>query len=157
MAEPLRNYDQKNESATVEPLPHALPEPTEAELREGSYVVGSESPSTTERVGNAVGEAIGNLKSRVQSGIRVVSDRSRDAGATISEMTDTAQEKAREISQEARIRADQLRRAANLRLREARGAARKAANEHPIETILAIGGMAVVIGLLLRIWRSSRD
>ncbi len=157
MAEPLRNYDQENESATVEPLPQALPEPTAADIREGPYVVDDEAPSATERVGNAVGEAIGNLKSKVRSGMQVVSDRSRDAGETIGDITDSAQERARELSQQARIRADEFRRTARRQLRNARVAANRAANEHPIETILAIGGVGLVVGFLLRIWRSSRD
>lgn len=163
MAEPLRNYDRENESATVEPLPRALPEPTAADLREEPYVLGDETTSTdetvstTERVGNAVGDVIGSLKSRVRSGLRVVSDRSRDAGDAIGDMTDSAQERARELSQQARIRADELRRTARRRFREARAAAGRATNEHPIETILAVGAVGLVVGFLLRIWRSSRD
>ncbi len=158
MAEPLRHsYEQDAESATIAPLPPALPGTPPAEIHEGPFVVEEREPSTTERVGSAVGEAFGNLRSRVRSGIQVVAGRSREAGDSLGDMTETAQERAREWSRDAGVRFDQFRRNAYRRIHQARVTTQRTVHEHPLESILAIGGLAVVIGFVLRVWRDNRD
>lgn len=155
MADPLRHsYDEELESATIAPLPPALPGTPPAELHEGPFVIDDGVPSRTERMGNAVGEAFGNITSRVRSGLRVVAGRSRQAGETL---TENAQDRARELSREAGIRIDEFRRMAYRRVHQARVAARRSIDERPAQTILVIGGAAVVIGFILRVWRSNRD
>lgn len=157
MAEPLWDFDESEREPTmIDPLPPALPETPPGELHQKPFVVG-EGETPTERVGNAVGEAIGNLSSRVRSGLRAMSGKSREAGEAIGSITDTAQERARELSQEAAIRVDEFRQNTYRRIRQARAAGRRAVNEHPLESLVAIGGMALMVGCLLRIWRSNGD
>jgi ElaB/YqjD/DUF883 family membrane-anchored ribosome-binding protein len=162
MAEPLRRSLEEEHIETasldvVAPLPPALPGTPPAEIHEGPFVVENEPPSTTERVSGAARGAIDSVKSSLRSGIDVVSSKSRDAGEALGDMAESAQEKAKELSEDARIRFDEFRRSAYHRMRQAKGAARKAADEHPLETILAIGGAALVIGFLLRVWRSNNE
>jgi ElaB/YqjD/DUF883 family membrane-anchored ribosome-binding protein len=162
MAEPLRHsYDEevKPESAPMEqkPLPPALPGTPPAEFHEEPFLLEDERTSAAQQLGSAMGGALGNLSSRVRSGLRVVAGRSKDAGDALGEMTDTAQERAKELSQQAGIRMDEFRRTAYQRIRSARVALRRTIDERPLESILAIGGMALVIGFVLRVWRSNRD
>jgi ElaB/YqjD/DUF883 family membrane-anchored ribosome-binding protein len=82
---------------------------------------------------------------------------SRQAENRIEDLTDSAEVKARELSRDAEIRFDEFRRTAYQRLRQARSAARRAVNEHPLESIVAIGAVGIVIGFVLRIWRSNGD
>ncbi len=157
MAEPLRqSYEEENrDSAPLEvaPLPPALPGTPPGETHEGPFIVESEDRTTKDRFGDAVDE----VRSRVRSGMKVVAERSREAGDALATAADHAQEKAREISEEARIRAEEIRRAAFERVRQARAAAQRARNERPLQALLVIGGAALVVGLLLRIWRSNSD
>ena len=162
MAEPLRDsLEQENRTASIAPLPPALPETRPEDLNEDPFWVGSKGTSTTERVGSAVGEALGTLSSRVRSGLRVVAGKSREASRQaenrIEGLTDSAEDKARELSRDAEIRFDEFRRTAYQRLRQARSAARHAVNERPLESIVAIGAVGLVIGFVLRIWRSNGD
>ncbi len=158
MAEPLRNFDEhESEPATIEPLPPALPETPAEELYDRPFVVEDEPRTATERVGSVVGEVMGSLQSRIRSGLSVVKGRSRDAGDAIGDAAESAQEKARELSEEARIRIDELRRNAYRRMRQARVAGRRAVDEYPLQSLVAIGGMALVLGFLLRIWRANGD
>ena len=157
MAEPLRDFDeQESESPKIDPLPAALPETPPEELYDRPLVVG-DGETATERAGSAVGEAIGSFNSRIRSGLRVVSGKTREAGEAIGDVTDTAQEKTRQFSQQAAIRMDELRRYAYRRIRQARSAGRRAVDEHPLAALAAIGGTALVVGFLLRIWRSNGD
>lgn len=160
MAEPLRHeYDEeKIETASLDvaPLPPALPETPPAELHEGPFVVGENKP-IMDRMNESVSTAVDTIKSQVRSGMEVVAEKSSEAGDALGEAADAAKERAREFSRDAQIRMDEFRRTAYQRMRQARTAARRAADEHPLETILAIGGFAMVVGFLLRVWRSNSD
>jgi ElaB/YqjD/DUF883 family membrane-anchored ribosome-binding protein len=135
----------------------ALPRTPPAGLIESPYWVEDSTPSATERVGSAVGEALGSLSSRVRSVMRLVAGRSKKTENTIEDLTDSAEERASELSRYAEIRFDEFRRTTYRRIRRARTAARHAINERPLESLLAIGGMGIVIGFVLRIWRSNVD
>lgn len=166
MAEPLRHkYEEdKIETASldVSPSPPALPPTPPAELHEGPFVVGGsvedvKNRGIADRVSETVSDAMETIQSQARSGVRTVAEKSREAGDALGDAAESAQERARELSREAQIRMDEFRRAAYRRMRQARTAARRAADEHPLETILAIGGFALVVGFLLRVWRSNSD
>lgn len=159
MAKPLRDsLEQENRTASmIAPLPPALLGTPPAELNEDPFWIENKAPSTTERVGTAVGEALGTLSSRVRSGLRVVKGKSREAEDKIEDITDSAEVRARELSGDAEIRVDEFGRTAYRRMRQARVVARRAMYERPIESIVAIGGIGIVLGFVLRIWRSNGD
>lgn len=158
MAEPLRNLDgQVNELARIEPVPPALPEAPRGDLHQRPLVIESGVAGATERTGNAAEEAIGNSRLGGLCDLRVVAGRSREAGDAVGDMTDGQQGRARGLSEEAAIRMDEFRWTTRRRMQQARAASRKAVSEHPLESLLAIGGMALMVGFLLRIWRSNGD
>ncbi len=164
MAEPLRkeSLDFENEALAPEevtPVTSSLPGTPPALDESRGRAMESQDRATRagEAVGSAVGNAVGNLQSSVRSGMKLVSDKSRDLGEKLSEATDSARVRGQEMADEAAQRARELGRQARERVLEARREGSRFAHEKPLHTIAAIAGAAFVIGLLLRIWRSSRD
>jgi hypothetical protein len=158
MAEPLRNFDEhKQKPATTKPLVPVLSETLPGEFLGSPSEVRGKSQNATEHFGSKVGEAIGNLNSRIQSGLRVLYGKSHHVGEAIGDITNTPQHEARPLSQNAPILMGEFRRNAYRRLQKAKAASQRAMNEHPIESLVAIGGVALVTGFLLRIWRSNGD
>ncbi len=97
------------------------------------------------------------------------------AGEKVGEVVGFAKHEARELPQRlegmkqrfkliqgraaanARAAASEMRQTAGFRIRQARDRFNYLARECPLETVLAIGGTAFVLGFALRVWRSNRD
>jgi ElaB/YqjD/DUF883 family membrane-anchored ribosome-binding protein len=132
MAEPL-------ECNVVSSAPPEFPVTTELPSTPKQH--GERLNKSAETIGNVVGAAVdrvrhlpqrfGDMKQR----LTLIRGRARDqAAVSTTDLSRTAQEKARQV----RTRAEFY------------------ANEYPVESILAIAGAAFVLGVLLRVWRSSR-
>lgn len=164
MAEPLRNLpleENVEEKRTVEleivpgsPLPGTTPAFDEARARQMSADPSHLLPEEgVERSGSKM-EVISNS---VKSGLGTVAERSKEVGEKLSEVAEETRDRAKDLALEAGRMAQDLREATIYRAQQARREARRFANERPIHAILAVGGAAFLVGLLLRIWRSNRE
>lgn len=97
------------------------------------------------------------ISNSVKSGLESVTERSKEVGEKISEVAGATRDRAKDFAIEAGRLAQDLREATIYQTQQAGRKARRFANEQPIHAILAIGGAAFLVGLLLRIWRSNRE
>lgn len=164
MAEPLRNLpleESIEEKKTVEleivpgsPLPGTTPAFDEARARQMSADPAHLLPQ--EGVEDS-GSKMETLSNSVRSGLETVTEKSKEVGEKLSEVAGETRDRAKDLALEAGRRAQDLREAAIYRAQQARRQARRFANERPMHAVLAIGGAAFLVGLLLRIWRSNRE
>lgn len=131
---PLANRDVLAEPTGVAPV---VPVP-ERELPAASDT----SPrlrNTAESVGNAVGKAVSKVRglpqrvSSMRDRFTVIRGGGKDS-ATTADMKETARQ----------------------RIEEAGSRARYYAHEYPVQFIAAAGAAGFVLGIILRVWRSSR-
>jgi ElaB/YqjD/DUF883 family membrane-anchored ribosome-binding protein len=113
--------------------------------------------NAAESVGSTVGGAIGAIRNKVQSGIELVKRRSSDSSSSIEDLADTVRERADDVTRETRRVAQEWTSAAQRRLRTLRTQVGEFSEERPAEFIVAIGAVAAVAGLILRVWRSNRE
>ena len=165
MAEPLRKIplEEKEDYTAAElevvsgaTLPGTTPAFDEAEARRMS-VDASIAPLEFRESAEELGGTLDNISNSVKSGVEAVSERSKIAGEKLAEVADQTRDRMKELALEAGRRAQDLREVAIYRGQQARREARRFANERPIHALLAIGGAAFLIGLVLRIWRSNRE
>ena len=164
MAEPLRKSpleENVEEKKTVEleivpgsSLPGTTPAFDEAQARRMSADPAHLLPEETATKPESKMEMIGNS---VKSGLETVTEKSKEVGEKLSEVAAETRDRAKDLALEAGRRAQDLREAAIYRAQQARREARRFTNERPMHAILAIGGAAFVVGLVLRIWRSNRE
>ncbi len=164
MAEPLRNLpleENVEEKRTAEleivpgsPLPGTTSAFDEARARQISADPSHLLPEEGVEKSGSKMEVISNS---VKSGLGTVAERSREVGEKFSEVAEETRDRAKDLALEAGRRAQDLREATIYRAQQARREARRFANERPVHAVLAIGGAAFLIGLLLRIWRSNRE
>lgn len=168
MAEPLRNSPFTEEEERlgigptgVAPLPPALPGTPPASdedlIARKRVVRDNYTEDTARSIGETVGNAIGSLRERVRSGLRVVGGKSKRAGDGLDEMADEARDKAEEFADEARERMRVWRYKARQQTYRARRYAQQMARNHPLQALGMIAGSAFAIGFMLRIWRSNSD
>jgi ElaB/YqjD/DUF883 family membrane-anchored ribosome-binding protein len=167
MAEPLRNFpleEKSEEKVTVElevvpgsALPGTTPAFDEAQARRMIAETATEGSDVSESTAQSAGGTMENISNAVKTGLEAVSERSKEVGEKIAEAADETRDRIQELALEAGRRAQDLRETAIYRARQVRREARQFANERPIQAVLAIGGAAFLIGLILRIWRSNRD
>jgi ElaB/YqjD/DUF883 family membrane-anchored ribosome-binding protein len=154
MADPVRKPLETDFS--VEPFPEpALPEDT-ADIRR------VEPPdrklvNAAESVGSTLGGTVGSIRDKVQSGLQVVKKRSADQSTSIDDLTEKFRDRAGEVKEQAKRRVQEWSSAAQRRVRTLRVQAHEFSRKRPAELILAIGGIAMVAGIILRLWRSNRD
>jgi len=146
MADPLRNPSEPD--FTVEPFAEpALPAKT-ADVRElESRDRDRRLVNAAESVGSTLGSAVGTIRDKVQSGLKVVKKRSAEKSATV----------AGQVKEQANRRIQELSDTAQRRISTLRVRAHEFSQERPAEFVLAIGGIAMVAGIILRLWRSNRD
>jgi ElaB/YqjD/DUF883 family membrane-anchored ribosome-binding protein len=154
MADPLRKPLEPD--FTVEPFTEPeLPESTADRRRvepENQKLV-----DAAESVGSTLGSAVGTIRHRVQSGLEVVKKRSAEKGASVGDLTEKVRDRASEVTEQANRRFQEWSSAAQRRIRTLRVQVHEFSQERPAELILAIGGIAIVAGIILRLWRSNRD
>lgn len=154
MADPLRKPLEPD--FTVEPF-------TEPELPESTADIRRVEPENrklidaAESVGSTLGSAVGTIRDRVQSGLEVVKKRSAEKGASVDDLTEKVRDRASEVTEQANRRLQEWSSAAQRRIRTLRVQVQEFSRERPAELILAIGGIAIVAGIILRLWRSNRD
>ncbi len=156
MADPLRKPSEMDFG--VEPFAEpALPENTttipgiEPRERDRRFVHAAES------VGSTLGSAVGSIRGKMHSGLEVVRKRSTEKGATIDDLTGKVRDRADQVRDAASRRLRQWSDGAQHRIRILRARTQELSRERPAEMILAIGGVAMIAGIILRLWRSSRD
>lgn len=155
MADPLRKPLEPD--FTVEPFSEpALPESTadtnlEQRDRDAMLVNAAES------VGSTLGSAVGTIRGKVQAGLEVVKKRSAEKSANVDNLTENIRERAGEVKEQANRKFQEWSSTAERRIRTLRIRAREFSRERPAELILAIGGIAMVAGIILKLWRSNRD
>lgn len=159
MADPRWHYkdDEQRKREEMDPLNFAFPEEEPIRFGEERFVVEEITPTKSERLGNAVGEAVGSLHSRLRSGIRLVTGKSKDAQGRFGEKREQARLKAQDLSRDAKARMAELRKEAERRMREAKARTQQTVRERPLESILVVAGAALVTGFILRVWRSNRE
>ncbi len=96
---------------------------------------------TAEAIGSAVGSAVETVKH--------LPDRFQDMKERFTVIRGRAQE-------EAASRAADLKETAQQRAREARTRAAHYSHEYPLHVIAAAAGLGFIVGIVMRIWRSSR-
>ncbi len=171
MADALRK--PLDEGPVVEPAPTTpLPgTPPAVDEREGHRMKRESQPTlvnAAESVGSAIGSAVGTIKNTVQSGLELVKERSAgpkenlsEVAATVRErtsgLTDSVRQQADEFADKARDRIHEWSSVAQRRVGDLRRRGAELSRERPLETVFAIAGIAFFAGLILRLWRSSRD
>ncbi|HEU5403211.1 MAG TPA: hypothetical protein VFU86_17780 [Terriglobales bacterium] len=156
MADPLRKPLETD--FTVEPFSEpALPENTadvrEIEPRDRDRKL----VNAAETVGSTLGNAVGTIREKVQSGLEVVKMRSAEQGASVEDLAGKMRDRAGEIQEQTKERIQEWSSTAQQRIQSLRVRTRRFSQERPAELILAIGGIAMIAGVILRLWRSSRD
>lgn len=107
----------------------------------------SERLSTTaERIGNAVGIAVGTMR----RGLHVIPRRVGEAKERMSETGG-------DLREDARAAALDLKETAQQRIFEARLRTHRYMNENPFHVVAAAAGAGFAIGVALRIWRWKRE
>jgi len=154
MTDPLRKHLEPD--FTVEPFAEpALPESTadveEPRDRDRKLV------NAAETVGSTLGSAVGTIRGKVQSGLEVVRQRSAEKGASMDELTEKVRNRTGEVKEQANRRIQEWSSTAQRRIWVLRLRVREFSRERPEEMILAIGGVAMIAGIILRLWRSNRD
>lgn len=148
MAEPvLRTPDTPNFDTYPAPTPSAertLPagNPGDERLNETAEQIGA-SVGKAVRTVKQLPDQLGSLKDR----FTVIRGRGQSA----------ATEKAREMKDAAAERARELRRTASERLQRTRRRIDQLVDEYPLQVILGAAGVAFLLGVTLRVWRSNRD
>ncbi len=190
MAEPLSNIndagspvptgaDRLNVAGEAPPRPPVLPGMPDPDhlLPEGDRG-STRLNAAAERVGGAVGSAVGSVR---RARLRVVGGRDRSSSAAdtlretadrardkVSDLADTASDKLSDLKDSASERFDDLRVRTNRGLSQfaatardrayyARIRARHLVNEYPLQAIAGFGVLAFMVGFTLRIWRSNGD
>lgn len=154
MADPLRKPLESD--FTVEPF-------TEPELPESTADIRRVEPENrklvdaAESVGSTLGSAVGTIRDKVQSGLEVVKKRSAEKSTSMEDLTAKVRDRAGEVKEQANRRVQEWSNAAQRRVRTLRVQVHEFSRERPAELILAIGGIAMVAGIILRLWRSNRD
>lgn len=144
MPEPVRTtgdiprYDTYPAPSPAEPEAALLPGHPPAELESGSSL-----NVRAERIGNALGNAVGAVRRRLQ----VVPRR-------IDEAKERLTETGGDVRDDVRAAAAEWKETAQRRLSDARFQVRRYANEKPIHVIGAAAILGFAIGIGLRIWRS---
>jgi ElaB/YqjD/DUF883 family membrane-anchored ribosome-binding protein len=156
MADPLRKPSESD--FTIEPFAEpALPESV-ADVRElvprdrGERLV-----DAAETFGSALGSAVGAIRGKVQSGLEVVKKRSDGKRTSVEDLTEKVRDRAERVRDEASQRIQEWSSIAQHRVRILRERAREFSRDRPAELVLAIGGVAMIVGIILRLWRSNRD
>lgn len=162
MADPLRKLPLEEEITEIEvtPLPPALPgtPPAIDEQNLRSKERGSEDLANRARaIGATAGRTVRNLSDSAKSGLNTAADKSKEVGAKVAYAANRTRDRAEDLVLEAGRRAQDAREEALLRARQLRRQGREFAEQRPLESILAIAGAAFVFGLVMRIWRNTRD
>ena len=110
-----------------------------------------------ESFGSTLGGAVGTIRERVQSGLEVVKKHSAEKSAAVDDLTERLRDRADLVREQANRRIQEWSSTAQRRMRTARLRAQEFSRERPGELVLAIGGIAMVAGIILRLWRSKRD
>jgi ElaB/YqjD/DUF883 family membrane-anchored ribosome-binding protein len=171
MAEPLRKPVEplvSDDPLEIAPLPGTPPAYDESEVRRMKRESQPALVNAAETVGSTVGSAVGTIRDKVHSGLGVVKKRSADNGMNVDELNETVRTRANEAAENIRARTNEVTEATSRRIREWSGATQRRiemlrtrgkefSRERPAELILVIGGIAMVAGIILRLWRSNRD
>jgi ElaB/YqjD/DUF883 family membrane-anchored ribosome-binding protein len=117
------------------PLDHELPPARSGRLN-----------ATAERIGSAVGSAVGTMR----RGLHVMPRRVGEARERLSETGG-------DLREDALAAAIDLKETAQQRIFEARLRTRRYMNENPFQVVAAAAGAGFAIGVALRIWRWKRE
>lgn len=159
MADPLRKPlepDHELPAVGTTALPGTSPLADELEARRMKREQERPLVNAAESVGSKLGSAAGAIRNTVQSGIELVKKGSSETNSSLEDLSDTVRERADELTGQTRLRTQQWTTEAERRIRAVRRQVHKFSEQRPTEFVLAIGGIAVIAGLILRLWRSNR-
>ncbi len=156
MADPLRKPFEPD--FTVEPFAEPqLPAKTADVTELGAPNRDRKLVNTAESLGSTLGSTVSTIRDRVQSGMEVVRRRSAETSESMDDLTEMVRDRADQIKEQANRKIQEFGSAAQRRMRTIRARAQEFSRERPAELILAIGGVALVAGIILRLWRSNHD
>ncbi|MGE5113517.1 MAG: hypothetical protein ACM3JB_21855 [Acidobacteriaceae bacterium] len=158
MTDALRKLSEDSLN-TIPSTPYAETPPAVDELEARRMKREAQSPivNAAETVGNALGSAVENVRSKVHSGLELVKDRSAGTGEELEHLKETVRHRTEDFKDESRRRLADWRRTAQRRIEHLRRNAARVSRERPAELILAIGGVAMLAGFILRLWRSNHE
>jgi ElaB/YqjD/DUF883 family membrane-anchored ribosome-binding protein len=151
--EPVVNVDPIRATS----LPGPPPAFDESEARRMKRGCQPALVNAAESVGSTLGSAVGTIRDKIHSGLDVVKKRSADTGVNLNQVAETMRTHADEVTEETSRRIRQWSGAAQRRIERVRTMGKEFSRERPAELILAIGGIALIAGVFLRLWRSNRD
>lgn len=145
-AEPAYPYRECSEPvAPPDPRYHGTLAPLASSEPQSSTALNEAAESIGSAVGKAV-DTVQHLPERLQDMKRrftVIRGRAqRDVGAKTDEL---------------KFKAGEFKDEAALRVSEARSRAERIARQYPLQTILAMAGVGLLLGMALRIWRDHAD
>ena len=173
--EPFTNQEVEAEKQpkfpSVAPSPPVEPVPTvevPRSISEASRGVSTESKlhQSARRAGAALGEAVNSARDLSQRSTRTNAEFSRVAREMTENFKDESAKTAADLSEEVKMALDKGRRKVRANYRNARYAAseayrrgydqfRQISHEKPMQLIAICAGAGFVLGVFLRIWRSS--
>jgi ElaB/YqjD/DUF883 family membrane-anchored ribosome-binding protein len=149
--EPLTNQDGKSEAEATSPRssrpgpelvdPAALPTPIERELPRAAR---------QEEWKDAVQQKLQGVKETASRAKETASQALEEAKEQAVVAVSETKERAAELYQQSREKTTDA-------LKRARSRASYIVNEHPLHVVAGVAALAFVAGILLRVWRSSRD
>jgi hypothetical protein len=158
MSDALRKLSEDPWSTSpASPYAETPPAVDELEARRMKREVQSPIVNAAETVGSALGSAVENVRSKVHSGLEIVKGRSAGKSEEFEHLKETVRHRAEDFKDESRRRLADWRRAAQTRIEYLRSNAARVSRERPAELILAIGGVAMLAGIILRLWRSNHE
>jgi ElaB/YqjD/DUF883 family membrane-anchored ribosome-binding protein len=138
----------------ITPLPNQqITPPSENEPR-GPRLVDSTKPSSAStEVGRRTGEKVSEWKQVIEEKVADLSERSAQ---TMDEVRQSASEAYEQAKAKASSTLEQARTASAEVAKQARVRARDVIENYPLHVLAGVAGVALIAGVLLRIWRSSR-
>lgn len=168
--EPLPHQEVDAESEASFPPERQIASTSAVPRRENAPSGGSGARlhAAARGVGIALGQAVNSARD-LSRRTNELSERTRQAAGEkvttakerVSEITESATRSTTETLADAKARVadtvDEAKRATVRRLDEVRARAQNIADEFPLQVIAGTAGAAFLAGVMLRIWRSSRD
>lgn len=170
--EPLPNQEVDAESDAIFPAERQIASTSTVPDKDIAYVPPARSSERWHAAAQILGVALGRAVNRARDLSRRTSEVTERTRQTAGKKVTTAKERAAGIADnasrtsaeayaDAKARVadtlDEAKQTAARRLDEARTRAQNIADEFPLQVIAGTAGAAFLAGVMLRIWRSSRD
>jgi ElaB/YqjD/DUF883 family membrane-anchored ribosome-binding protein len=147
-AEPAYPYSER-----PEPLAPSAPDPR----YHGTLApLASSEPSSSTAL-NEAAESIGTAVGKAVETVQHLPERLQEMKQRFTVIRGRAQRDAGAKTEELKSKAGELKEEAAQRVSLARNRAEHLAHQYPLQTILAMAGLGLLMGIVLRIWRDHAD